>query len=103
MHGILVIALVKPILWEENYRMSSGFTTCLGMYGSGAGIGMKTTQQTHLLITVGQALALTAFFAGVVGATMPLAAPSPTGTTATRMTGTTAGGSVFCAQFSRLK
>ena len=97
------IAIEKPILWEENYRTSSGSTTCLEMCVSGAGIGKPTTKQAHLLITGELALALTASIAGAVGSTLPLTAPSPTGTTKPRLTGTSAVGSAFSAQFSRLK
>ena len=71
------------------------------MCGSGAGIGMVPTQQVPLPIIQVHPLALTASFAGAVGSAVPLTAPSPSGTTATRITSPAASGSAFSAQLCR--
>ena len=38
--GILGTAGVKRMWWGKRRRMRGGFTTCTGMFGNGAGIGM---------------------------------------------------------------
>ena len=73
------------------------------MYGSGAGIGEVIILLLPKQIIMVLRVALAASIAGAVGTTVPLAAPSPAGTTTSRLTGSTPTGSAFSAQFSRLK